>query len=218
MAANERLFRGPGLALSVVPVSRDDDDEELAAQVREVLPALKARGDVDVVFEELPRWASANAKVEKLLKVVATGWLKEGVRPWFVAQGYRYIPIDTRSQVTEVFTFCRWIRRTCASSARTAAGASPAKWWCCPRATFARATGARRTRSCFRVWRPLRPPRTRRVEMAEKTVSMGTAIAIGIGCTLLGAGGAVAVMMYLDGSSSGTTAAKTFAPTSTAAK
>ena len=54
----------------------------------------------------------------------------------------------------------------------------------------------------------------------EKTITTGTAVAIGIAGVLLGAGGAVAVMLLLENQdgASGTTTAKTFAPPANAAK
>ncbi|HEX5744832.1 MAG TPA: hypothetical protein VFZ09_01235 [Archangium sp.] len=98
----DEVFLRQGLELAIVPVSRMKDGAEVAEQVKAVLPWLADRGDVDVVLEEMGRWSE---HATELTKAMAMGWLKEGVRPWFIAQNFRSIDIQTRSQVSEIYSF-----------------------------------------------------------------------------------------------------------------
>jgi|GEM_PF-3268519 len=102
LSANKDTFLRKALSLSIVPVSRAQKGKELAEQIEAVLPWVKDRGGTHLVLEEVSRWGEY---AEPLLQAVATGWLKEDVSPWFVAQGLSYLPLGMRRQLLEVYSF-----------------------------------------------------------------------------------------------------------------
>ncbi|AGC45455.1 hypothetical protein MYSTI_04155 [Myxococcus stipitatus DSM 14675] len=84
------------LALSLVPTP-GLLGPDLAAEIKAVLPALRARGNLCLFVEELAVWGRF-AELE-LLDIAAT-WAKEGVAAWFVSQYATGIPAPVRGQVS----------------------------------------------------------------------------------------------------------------------
>ncbi len=124
---NRNIFLRRDVGVAIAFEGEDDSPSAIAGQFLPCFATLRGRGTCSILFDELGSWAAARStddvskeeedemedrrRRKKLalacerLVAVSTGWLKEGISPWFICQGPSYLPSLVRRQVTEVLSF-----------------------------------------------------------------------------------------------------------------